>query len=83
MNHLYIYTHISFLKKYTYLDVHITLLTKYTEKKWCRESAMREVNEKTNKRVAQLSFVSLGLCLIVSLFQVWHLKRFFLKKKLI
>ncbi|RID64028.1 hypothetical protein BRARA_E02987 [Brassica rapa] len=48
-----------------------------------RESAMREVNEKTNKRVAQLSFISLGLCLIVSLFQVWHLKRFFLKKKLI
>ncbi|KAH0851215.1 hypothetical protein HID58_094905, partial [Brassica napus] len=48
-----------------------------------RESAMREVNEKTNKRVAQLSFISLGLCLMVSLFQVWHLKRFFLKRKLI
>ncbi|KAF8106590.1 hypothetical protein N665_0137s0042 [Sinapis alba] len=48
-----------------------------------REASMREINEKTNKRVAQLSFMSLGLSVIVSLFQVWHLKRFFLKKKLI
>ncbi|KAF2583281.1 hypothetical protein F2Q68_00002842, partial [Brassica cretica] len=49
----------------------------------CREAYMREVNDKTNKRVAQLSFMSLGLSITVSLFQVWHLKRFFLKKKLI
>ncbi|KAL1187870.1 Transmembrane emp24 domain-containing protein p24delta6 [Cardamine amara subsp. amara] len=48
-----------------------------------RESYMREINEKTNKRVAQLSFISLGVSLVVSLIQVWHLKRFFLKKKLI
>ncbi|KAL0719657.1 hypothetical protein Bca4012_068981 [Brassica carinata] len=48
-----------------------------------REASMREINEKTNKRVAQLSFMSLGLSVMVSLFQVWHLKRFFLKKKLI
>ncbi|CAF1704129.1 unnamed protein product [Brassica oleracea] len=49
----------------------------------CLEAYMREVNDKTNKRVAQLSFMSLGLSITVSLFQVWHLKRFFLKKKLI
>ncbi|KAJ4885832.1 Transmembrane emp24 domain-containing protein p24delta6 [Raphanus sativus] len=48
-----------------------------------REASMREINEKTNKRVAQLSFMSLGISVIVSLLQVWHLKRFFLKKKLI
>ncbi|KAF3533540.1 hypothetical protein DY000_02043486 [Brassica cretica] len=48
-----------------------------------REASMREINEKTNKRVSQLSFMSLGLSVVVSLFQVWHLKRFFLKKKLI
>ncbi|ESQ48958.1 hypothetical protein EUTSA_v10022117mg [Eutrema salsugineum] len=48
-----------------------------------REASMREINEKTNKRVAQLSLMSLGLSLVVSLFQVWHLKRFFLKKKLL
>ncbi|RID80816.1 hypothetical protein BRARA_A03452 [Brassica rapa] len=48
-----------------------------------REASMREINEKTNKRVAQLSFMSLGLSVVVSLFQVWHLKSFFLKKKLI
>ncbi|CAN8269479.1 unnamed protein product [Cochlearia groenlandica] len=48
-----------------------------------REAYMREINEKTNKKVAHLSFVSLGVSLFVSIFQVWHLKRFFLKKKLI
>lgn len=50
---------------------------------WCREAHMREVNEKTNERVAKLSFMSIGVSFIVSLLQVWHLKRFFLKKKLI
>ncbi|VVA97152.1 unnamed protein product [Arabis nemorensis] len=48
-----------------------------------REAHMREINELTNKRVAQYSLVSLGVSLSVSVFQVWHLKRFFLKKKLI
>jgi len=44
---------------------------------------MREVSEKTNSRVAWYSIMSLGICVLVSLLQVWHLKRFFLKKKLI
>ncbi|CDY36275.1 BnaA01g31430D [Brassica napus] len=48
-----------------------------------KEASMREINEKTNKRVVQLSFMSVGLSVVVSLFQVWHLKGFFLKKKLI
>ncbi|KAL0716985.1 hypothetical protein Bca4012_066307 [Brassica carinata] len=48
-----------------------------------REASMREINEKTKKRVAQLSFMSLGLSVNISLFQLWHLKRFSVKKKLI
>ncbi|KAK4564207.1 hypothetical protein RGQ29_006333 [Quercus rubra] len=34
-------------------------------------------------RVAWLSIMSLGVCIAVSTLQIWHLKRFFQKKKLI
>lgn len=48
-----------------------------------REAEMREVSEKTNARVAWFSIMSLGICIVVSGFQVTYLKRFFQKKKLI
>lgn len=48
-----------------------------------REAEMREVSEKTNSRVAWYSIMSLGVCIVVSGLQVWHLKQFFQKKKLI
>ncbi|KAL9451409.1 hypothetical protein AB3S75_013051 [Citrus x aurantiifolia] len=48
-----------------------------------KEAEMREVSEKTNSRVAWYSIMSLGVCIVVSGVQVWHLKRFFQKKKLI
>ncbi|KAJ6795355.1 transmembrane emp24 domain-containing protein p24delta3-like [Iris pallida] len=48
-----------------------------------READMREVSEKTNSRVAWFSIMSLGLCIVVSALQLWHLKSFFQKKKLI
>ncbi|XP_028757542.1 transmembrane emp24 domain-containing protein p24delta3 [Neltuma alba] len=48
-----------------------------------REAEMREVSEKTNARVAWLSIMSLGVCISVSAFQLWYLKRYFQKKKLI
>ncbi|KAL9245543.1 hypothetical protein vseg_019183 [Gypsophila vaccaria] len=48
-----------------------------------REAEMREVSEKTNARVAWLSVMSLGIGISASIFQVWHLKRYFQKKKLI
>lgn len=48
-----------------------------------REAEMREVSERTNARVAWFSIMSLGLCIVVAVFQLWHLKRFFEKKKLI
>lgn len=44
---------------------------------------MRIVSETTNARVAWLSIMSLGVCIGVSFWQLWHLKRYFQKKKLI
>lgn len=48
-----------------------------------REAEMREVSEKTNARVAWFSMMSLGICIVVSVLQLLHLKRFFQRKKLI
>lgn len=48
-----------------------------------REAEMREVSEATNARVAWFSIMSLGVCIGVSAWQVWHLKHYFQKKKLI
>ncbi|MED6131018.1 hypothetical protein PIB30_005971 [Stylosanthes scabra] len=48
-----------------------------------REAEMRVVSERTNARVAWFSIMSLGICIGVSGLQLWHLKRFFQKKKLI
>uniref|UniRef100_A0A2P2Q787 Uncharacterized protein MANES_02G161900 n=1 Tax=Rhizophora mucronata TaxID=61149 RepID=A0A2P2Q787_RHIMU len=48
-----------------------------------KEAQMREVSERTNARVAWFSIMSVGVCTVVSVLQLWHLKRFFQKKKLI
>ncbi|XP_022155019.1 transmembrane emp24 domain-containing protein p24delta3-like [Momordica charantia] len=48
-----------------------------------READMRMVSEKTNGRVAWFSIMSLGVCILASALQLWYLKRFFQKKKLI
>ncbi|XP_061341917.1 transmembrane emp24 domain-containing protein p24delta4-like [Gastrolobium bilobum] len=48
-----------------------------------KEAKMRAVSERTNGRVARFSIMSLGVCLLVSALQLWYLKRFFRKKKLI
>ncbi|MBA0743163.1 hypothetical protein Gogos_005877 [Gossypium gossypioides] len=48
-----------------------------------REAEMRSTSETTNGRVAWFSIMSLGICIAVSGLQVWYLKRFFQKKKLI
>ncbi|XP_058754232.1 transmembrane emp24 domain-containing protein p24delta3-like [Vicia villosa] len=48
-----------------------------------RESEMREVSEATNGRVAWLSIMSLGVCVSVSVLQLWYLRRYFQKKKII
>ncbi|EHA8588541.1 Transmembrane emp24 domain-containing protein p24delta4 [Cocos nucifera] len=48
-----------------------------------RESEMRDISEKTNARVAWFSVMSLGVCIVASALQLWHLTSFFQKKKLI
>ncbi|KAK4766356.1 hypothetical protein SAY87_007998 [Trapa incisa] len=48
-----------------------------------REAEMRTVSERTNARVAWFSIMSLGVCIVASCLQLWHLKRFFRKKKII
>ncbi|KAL5199818.1 hypothetical protein ABZP36_021021 [Zizania latifolia] len=48
-----------------------------------REAEMRAVSEKTNARVAWFSMLSLGVGVLVSVLQLWHLQGFFRKKKLI
>lgn len=48
-----------------------------------REAEMREVSEATNSRVAWFSIMAIGLCIVVSVLQLWHLTRYFQKKKLI
>ncbi|KAF6147711.1 hypothetical protein GIB67_003042 [Kingdonia uniflora] len=48
-----------------------------------REAEMRQLSEVTNSRIAWFSIMSLGVCILVSGLQLWHLKHFFQKKKLI
>ncbi|KAK4391092.1 Transmembrane emp24 domain-containing protein p24delta3 [Sesamum angolense] len=48
-----------------------------------REAEMREVSETTNARVAWYSVMSLGVCIAVSVFQLWFLRQYFQRKKLI
>lgn len=48
-----------------------------------REQEMQDLNISTNSRMAWLSFLSLFVCLSVAGLQLWHLKTFFEKKKLI
>lgn len=48
-----------------------------------REEEMQDLNKATNSKMAWLSFLSLFVCLSVAGMQIWHLKTFFEKKKLI
>ncbi|XP_073133991.1 transmembrane emp24 domain-containing protein p24delta9-like [Henckelia pumila] len=48
-----------------------------------REKEMQELNVSTNSKMAWLSILSLFICLSVAGLQLWHLKTFFEKKKLI
>ncbi|KAJ8767693.1 hypothetical protein K2173_020633 [Erythroxylum novogranatense] len=48
-----------------------------------REAEMRTVSETTNSRVAWFSIMSLAICILVSGLNLWHLKGYFQKRKLI
>ncbi|XP_004304281.1 PREDICTED: transmembrane emp24 domain-containing protein p24delta9 [Fragaria vesca subsp. vesca] len=48
-----------------------------------REEEMQQLNRSTNSKMATLSFLSLVVCLSVAGLQLWHLKMFFERKKLL
>ncbi|KAL4376361.1 hypothetical protein GQ457_02G019230 [Hibiscus cannabinus] len=48
-----------------------------------REEQMQQLNKETNSKMATLGLFSLLLCLCVVGLQVWHLKTFFERKKLL
>ncbi|TVU46837.1 hypothetical protein EJB05_06408 [Eragrostis curvula] len=48
-----------------------------------REEEMQDLNRRTNSRMAWLGFLSLAICLSVAGLQLWHLKNFFERKKLL
>ncbi|XP_038972037.1 transmembrane emp24 domain-containing protein p24delta7-like [Phoenix dactylifera] len=47
------------------------------------EEAMQGMTRTTNSRMAWLSFLSLAVCLSVAGLQLWHLKSFFERRKLL
>ncbi|KAJ8635100.1 hypothetical protein MRB53_009367 [Persea americana] len=48
-----------------------------------REEEMQNLNQKTNSRMASLSLLSLFICLAVASLQLWYLKSFFERKKIL
>ncbi|KAF6171804.1 hypothetical protein GIB67_007325 [Kingdonia uniflora] len=48
-----------------------------------REEEMQELNRSTNSKMAWFGFLSLVICLSVAGMQLWHLKTFFERKKLL
>ncbi|XP_021900791.1 transmembrane emp24 domain-containing protein p24delta5-like [Carica papaya] len=48
-----------------------------------RELRTREMSEAANWKVARFSIMSIGVCIVASILQLWHLKRYFVKKRLI
>lgn len=48
-----------------------------------REAELRDLNEATNTRVAWLSILSLGVCISLCVWQIFYLKNFFQRKKLL
>ena len=48
-----------------------------------KEEELRNVNEQTNSLVALLSIGALVLCVGLAVFQVWSLRRFFKRKKVL
>ncbi|QCD92635.1 transmembrane emp24 domain-containing protein p24delta9-like [Vigna unguiculata] len=48
-----------------------------------REEEMQNLNKATNTKLFTLSFLSIAVCLSVAGLQIWHLKTFFERKKLL
>lgn len=50
---------------------------------WNREEEMQDLNRATNTKMFTFSFLSILVCLSVAGLQLWHLKAFFERKKLL
>ncbi|ONK65280.1 uncharacterized protein A4U43_C07F35510 [Asparagus officinalis] len=48
-----------------------------------REEEMQDMNRSTNSKMFWFSFMSLGVCISVAGLQLWHLKNYFERKKLL
>ncbi|XP_004489416.1 transmembrane emp24 domain-containing protein p24delta9 [Cicer arietinum] len=48
-----------------------------------REEEMQDLNKSTNSKMFTFSFLSIAVCLSVAGLQLWHLKTFFERKKLL
>ncbi|KAL4335372.1 hypothetical protein GQ457_07G002950 [Hibiscus cannabinus] len=48
-----------------------------------REQEMQHLNRETNSKMETLSFCSIVVCLLVAGLQIWHLKTFFERKKIL
>ena len=48
-----------------------------------KEAEMRDLNEATNSKVAWLSVISLSVCISLAVWQIFYLKNFFERKKLL
>ncbi|XP_031116773.1 transmembrane emp24 domain-containing protein p24delta7-like [Ipomoea triloba] len=62
-----------------------TVLNIHDEMFYLRERGeeMQKLNRATNTKMATFSFLSLLVCLSVAALQIWHLKKFFERKKLV
>lgn len=71
---------ISILVEKPVISVYLFLLLDAQKR---REAKMRNLSETTNAKVAWLSLMSISVCIAVAALQLWHLQRYFRKKKLI
>eukprot|EP00162_Nutomonas_longa_P009958 comp19607_c0_seq1/m.37500 comp19607_c0_seq1/g.37500 ORF comp19607_c0_seq1/g.37500 comp19607_c0_seq1/m.37500 type:complete len:220 (-) comp19607_c0_seq1:52-711(-) len=60
-----------------------TSVTKMVEEMKAREEKMRDLNEETNSRVMWFSIMSIAILIALGIWQIYELKKFFIKKKLI
>ncbi|WOK97690.1 hypothetical protein Cni_G06398 [Canna indica] len=65
------------------LEMRIRILHNNILYRKASQGIMNDLGERTNSRVAMFSMISIGVCIVSSGLQLWHLKRFFVKKKLI
>ena len=64
----------------TKLQDAIALVEDGMEYMWAREKASKEMNESTNRRVVLFSVAEVAVLLVMSAWQIYHLRSFFERK---